>query len=69
MGTRFLNTPGSDPRHYVWNLGFPLAWFIYDDHTPPHWFTTVTVVTYGLFCVQGVILLACAVMPWLCRKK
>ena len=68
-GAPFFRYTGSNPDEQVWNLGFPIAWFIYDDNTPPHWFTAVPMLNYALLGTQAVILLACAVLPWLFRKK
>ena len=40
--TPFFRYTGSNPDESVWNLGFPIAWFIYDDNTPPNWFMSTT---------------------------
>lgn len=37
-GPPFFRYTGSDPKHLVWNLGWPLPWVIYDAYNPPYWF-------------------------------
>ncbi|MFO1485095.1 MAG: hypothetical protein U1F71_17175 [Verrucomicrobiaceae bacterium] len=68
-GTPFFRYTGSNPDESVWNLGFPIAWFIYDDNTPPNWFMSPSRVVYGLIGAQAVILLAGTLLPWLLRRK
>ena len=65
----FFKYPGSDPRPYVWNIGFPISWYIYDDKNPPHWFALLPEFSRGLVWVQGIILLAVLAALGLLRKK
>ncbi len=65
----FFKYPGSDPRHYVWNIGFPISWFIYDDKAPPHLFTLLPAISLGLIKAQGVIILVTVIALGLLRKK
>ncbi len=68
-GRPFFKYQGSDPRHYVWNVGFPISWYIYDEKTPPHWFALLPAVSRGLVWMQGVILLTVVIALGLRRKK
>ncbi len=68
-GAPFFRYTGSNPDEKVWNLGFPIAWFIYDDNTLPHWFTAFPEMVMGIIGAQSAILLLIVIVPWLQRKR
>jgi len=61
-GPPFFRYTGADPKHHVWNLGWPIAWSIYDEVTPPFWFTT-PVFLPALLMIQFIILMAGWLLP------
>ena len=68
-GPPFFRYTGSDPKHFVWNFGWPLAWFIYDETNPPHWFDWLGSWICALFCAQGVVITVCLILFRMFRKK
>jgi len=68
-GHPFFKYPGSDPRHYVWNFGWPLTWTIYDNDTPPYWITSPPRVYYFVLTAQGIALPLLLMLFWMLRKK
>lgn len=68
-GRPFFRYMGSDPRHFVWNFGWPMAWFIYDETNPPHWFDWVGESICLLFFAQGGVIAVCWIFLRMFRKK
>ena len=61
---------GPDPKHIVWNFGWPFPWVIYDKLNPPNWFSIFGSgpLLIALF-IQVAIIGACPVLSWMIRKK
>jgi hypothetical protein len=63
---------GSDPKHLVWNFGWPIPWVIYDAYNPPFWFAWLGSRAWLLsiaLIVQAAIIGACPILSWMIRKK
>lgn len=67
-GPPFFRYTGADPKHHVWNFGWPIAWSIYDEATPPFWFNT-PVLLPSLMIIQSIILLACWLLPLINQRR
>jgi hypothetical protein len=58
FGTPSFRYTGSDPSHHVWNPGYPIAFFIFDQSTPPYWLLgplSVIVLFFQALLVMAVI--------------
>ncbi len=68
-GPPFFRYTSSDPKNLVWNFGWPIPWFIYDEINPPHWFDWLGSWICALFCAQGVVIAVCLILLRMIRKK
>ncbi|WP_294223555.1 hypothetical protein, partial [Prosthecobacter sp.] len=69
FGPPFFRYTGSDPKHLVWNLGWPIPWIIYDSVNPPHWFAWLGGRIAILFVTQVILIMACALLPWILKNN
>ena len=68
FGRPYFRYTGSDPEHFVWNLGYPMVLFIFDKEHPPYIFHGPFV--YGIVPLQlSVLSILCMVYLFIRRKK
>lgn len=68
-GSPFFRYTGSDPQNLVWNFGWPIAWFIYDEINPPYGFAWLGSWMWALFLAQGAVIGVCLIVLWMIRKR